>query len=76
MAVLLDVYAAGESPLPNFDSKALLQALRLRGGNGFYAESREQLETLMKDILLDDDVVLVMGAGDIGQLSKEWQAQG
>jgi len=76
LAVLLDVYAAGESPLPNFDSKALLQALRLRGGNGFYAESREQLETLMKDILLDDDVVLVMGAGDIGQLSKEWQAQG
>lgn len=73
LAVLLDVYAAGEAPLANFDSKALLQALRLRGGNGFYAESTDQLEQLASDILLDDDVVLVMGAGDIGQVSKNWQ---
>ena len=74
LAVLLDVYSAGEAPLANFDSKNLLQALRLRGGNGFYAESTEQLNQLANDILLDDDVVLVMGAGDIGQVSKAWQA--
>ena len=75
LVVLLDVYAAGETPLPNFDSKALLQALRLRGGNGFYAESKEQLDQLAADILLDDDVVLVMGAGDIGQVAKTWLGQ-
>ncbi len=75
LVVLLDVYAAGETPLPNFDSKALLQALRLRGGNGFYAESQAQLDALAKDILLDDDVLLVMGAGDVGQVSKRWQSQ-
>ena len=74
LAVLMDVYSAGEAPLANFDSKNLLQALRLRGGNGFYAESLEQLNQLADDILLDDDVVLVMGAGDIGQVSKAWQA--
>lgn len=72
LVVLLDVYAAGETPLPNFDSKALLQALRLRGGNGFYAESKEQLDKLAKDILLNDDTLLIMGAGDIGQLAKNW----
>lgn len=74
LVVLLDVYAAGEAAIPNFDSKALLQALRLRSGNGFYAESKEQLDELVKDILLDDDVVLVMGAGDVGQVAKKWQA--
>jgi UDP-N-acetylmuramate--alanine ligase len=72
LAILLDVYAAGESHLPNFDSKALLQALRLRGGNGFYAEDQVQLDSLVTDVLQDDDVVLVMGAGDVGQVAKNW----
>lgn len=75
LVVLLDVYAAGEAHLPNFDSKALLQALRLRGGDGFYAGDKDQLNTLAQDILLDDDVVLIMGAGDIGQVVKSWHPQ-
>lgn len=75
LVVLMDVYAAGETPLPMFDSRALLQALRVRGGNGFYAESQEQLNKIANDILQDDDVVLVMGAGDIGQVSKQWQSE-
>lgn len=72
LVILLDVYPAGESPLPNFDSKALLQAMRLRGCNGFYADSREQLDILAEDVIKDDDVVLVMGAGDIGLVAKNW----
>lgn len=73
LVVLTDVYAAGETHLPMFDSKALLQAMRLRGAQGIYSESFEQLEVISKDILLDDDVVLVMGAGDVGQVAKQWQ---
>ena len=74
LVVLMDVYAAGETPIPMFDSKALLQALRVRGGYGFYADSLEQLDEIAKDILHDDDVLLVMGAGDVGQVSKNWQS--
>lgn len=74
LVVLMDVYAAGETPIPMFDSKALLQALRVRGGHGFYADSLEQLDEIAKDILHDDDVLLVMGAGDVGQVSKNWQS--
>lgn len=72
MVVLLEVYAAGEPHLPSFDSKALLQALRVRGGHGFFAEDFAQLEQLATDVLQDDDVVLVMGAGDVGQLARQW----
>jgi len=73
LVVLMDVYSAGEMPIPMFDSKALLQAIRVRGGQGFYADNLEQLNEIATDILHDNDVVLVMGAGDVGQVAKSWQ---
>jgi len=73
LVVLMDVYSAGETPIPMFDSKALLQAVRVRGGQGFYADNLEQLNEIATDILHDNDVVLVMGAGDVGQVAKSWQ---
>lgn len=72
LVILSEVYPAGEKPLANFDSKALLQALRTRGGHGIYAESLDELDTLCSEVLADDDLLLVMGAGDIGQLAKKW----
>ena len=76
LLILLDVYAAGEAHLPAFDSKALLQALRLRGyKNSVHVESENQLNEVAKDILVDGDLVLVMGAGDIGQIAKHWKEQ-
>jgi UDP-N-acetylmuramate--alanine ligase len=76
LVVLTDVYAAGEAPLAAFDSKALLQAMRLRGHkDNLHVESLEELNELMTPVLLDDDVVLVMGAGDIGQVARQWKEQ-
>ncbi|QAB14814.1 UDP-N-acetylmuramate--L-alanine ligase [Hydrogenovibrio thermophilus] len=76
LVVLTDVYAAGEAPLAAFDSKALLQAMRLRGHkDNLHVESLEELNELMTPVLLGDDVVLVMGAGDIGQVARQWKEQ-
>ncbi len=76
LVLLTDVYSAGEAHLPSFDSKALLQAMRVRGGQGFFAENFEQLNLIAEDVLQAGDVLLVMGAGDIGQLAKQWQEKG
>ena len=77
LLVLMDVYPAGEAPLTAFDSKALLQSLRLLGRkDSVHVEDRQQLDEVMPNLLLEDDVVLVMGAGDIGQISKDWKEQG
>ncbi len=74
VVILTEVYAAGEAVLPSFDSKSLLQAMRLRGGHqGIYAESFEQLDEVASEVLQQDDVVLVMGAGSIGQLANQWK---
>lgn len=74
LVVLLDVYAAGEPPIAAFDSKALLQAMRLRGHkDNLHVETPVELDELTKTLLLDYDVVLVMGAGDIGGIAKQWK---
>lgn len=74
VVVLLPIYSAGESPIAGADSKAIAQAMRLRGFNRVVlSESMLTLDTVMSGIVQDDDVVLTMGAGDIGQLSKQWR---
>jgi len=76
LVVLLDVYAAGEAPIAAFDSKALLQAMRLRGHkDNLHVESKAELDSVMESVLLPQDTLLVMGAGDVGQLAKQWKKQ-
>jgi UDP-N-acetylmuramate--alanine ligase len=76
VVVLLPVYSAGESPIAGADSKAIAQAMRLRGFQSVVvADSMAQLNAVAKGLLLDGDVVLTMGAGDIGQLSKQWREE-
>lgn len=77
LVVLTQVFAAGETPLTRFDSKALMQAMRLRGAqNLVLVDDFEELESLTPDIFKDGDVVLMMGAGDIGLWVKSWQELG
>ncbi len=74
LVVLTEVYAAGESPIPGADAKSLIQALRLHGQqNVTLVEDLEKLDELMQPLLQPDDVVLVMGAGSIGQVARRWQ---
>jgi UDP-N-acetylmuramate--alanine ligase len=68
--VLLEVYAAGEEPIPGADGKALCQGLRQRGlVNPTYAADPEEALGLLPDIVRDGDVVLVQGAGSVNQIS-------
>lgn len=77
LVILTQVYAAGEAHLPAFDSKALMQAMRLRGEqNLVLVEGFDELQSLAGELLKQDDVVLMMGAGDIGSWVKTWQEQG
>jgi UDP-N-acetylmuramate--alanine ligase len=71
--LLLDVYPAGEKPIPGADSKSLCRSIRLRGEiDPIYVESQDKLQELMVGLLKDGDLVLTQGAGDIGRLAKQW----
>jgi UDP-N-acetylmuramate--alanine ligase len=70
--VMLEVYPAGEPKIAGADSKSLCRAIRLRGQvEPVFAESREALYEILPGLLNDQDILLTMGAGDIGTIAKE-----
>ncbi|MBB1362244.1 MULTISPECIES: UDP-N-acetylmuramate--L-alanine ligase [unclassified Shewanella] len=70
--LLLDVYAAGEAPIPGADGRALCRSIRLRGQiDPIFVASPDQLAAVLPDVLQHGDLFMTQGAGNIGALSKE-----
>ncbi|MBP6626507.1 MAG: UDP-N-acetylmuramate--L-alanine ligase, partial [Arenimonas sp.] len=77
-AVLLtDVYPAGETPIAGADAKSLARAIRARGRiDPVLAGAARDLPTVLADVLADGDLLLVMGAGDIGAVAVDLATHG
>jgi len=68
--VLAEVYPAGEVPIPGADGRSLSRAIRLRGEvDPIFAETLAEVPRLLRNLLADGDLVLTLGAGDIGGLA-------
>ncbi len=75
--VLTEVYAAGEAAIVGADAKSLARAIRSRGRlEPVVVGSAAELPPLLGDVLLDGDLLLVMGAGDIGHVASDMAANG
>jgi UDP-N-acetylmuramate--alanine ligase len=71
LLILLEVYSAGEAPIPGADAAALAAALRQRGGVlPVVVTGVDEVPALLPTLLRDGDVVLTQGAGDIGRLTR------
>ena len=69
--VLLDVYAAGEEPIAGADGRTMARAVRTRGAvDPVFVEQLDDLAGVLNDVLVDGDLVLTMGAGDIGAYAQ------
>jgi len=67
VAIVLEVYAAGEDPIAGADGRAIARAVRTRGAvEPVFVESLDELQPVLESVLADGDLVLLMGAGDIG----------
>ena len=65
--VVLEVYAAGEDPIAGADGRAIARAVRSRAGvEPVFVEALDDLAAVLEDLLTEGDLVLTMGAGDIG----------
>lgn len=70
--LLCEVYPAGEEPISGATGKSLCQAIRVRSaGNPIYVSDLDDLQILLEQIIEHDDVILTMGAGSIGKISKQ-----
>jgi len=74
--VLLDVYSAGEAFITGADGKALAQAIRVRGQvNPIFVGQQQELATILAGIVQPGDVLLTMGAGNVGQIAQQLPGQ-
>jgi UDP-N-acetylmuramate--alanine ligase len=69
--IVLEVYPAGEAKIAGADSRSLCRAIRLRGQvEPVFAEDKDALYSLLPGLLNDGDVLLTLGAGDIGRMAQ------
>lgn len=70
--VLCEVYAAGETPIANADGRALARGVRARGQvDPVFVDDVHRLGAVLPGILRDDDLLLTLGAGDIGAVAQQ-----
>ena len=75
--VLTDIYPAGEKPIDGVDSGALCQSIRARGRvNPVLISNVYDLRVELPSMLESGDLVLLLGAGSIGQIAQEIREQG
>ena len=70
--LLMDVYAAGEEPIPGAEGRALSRSIRERGQvEPIFIPEKSELKAILKSVLQDGDILLLQGAGDIGGLAVD-----
>lgn len=73
--IMLDVYAAGEKPIPGADGRALCRTIRSRGKlDPIFVPDSKALPSVLANVLQDGDLVLTQGAGDVGKVAKQLEA--
>ena len=74
--LVTEVYAAGEAPIAGADGRAICRAVRTRGHvEPVFVERVDELAESLRAVLHDGDVVLTMGAGNLGAVALELKSR-
>lgn len=77
LLVLTEVYPAGEAPIAGADARSLARAIRARGRiDPVVVNGAGELAGVLPDVLRAGDLLLMMGAGDIGHAAQHIAANG
>jgi UDP-N-acetylmuramate--alanine ligase len=77
VVVLTDIYPAGEEAIDGVDSGALCQSIRARGRvNPVLISNVLDLPRELPSMMEDGDLVLLLGAGNIGQVAQDIRENG
>ena len=74
--LVTEVYAAGEAPIAGADGRAICRAVRTRGlMEPVFVERVDELAESLRAVVRDGDVILTMGAGNIGAVAQELKSR-
>lgn len=69
--LMLDVYPAGEAPIPGADSRSLCRTIRSRGKlDPILVTNADELPQMLSQVIRGGDLVLMQGAGNIGRMAR------
>ncbi len=74
--IVTEVYPAGELPINGADGRSLCKAIRQRGKDPVFVDTLDELARLLSGYLQPGDVLLTLGAGDIGRFANRLWADG
>ena len=71
--IVMDIYPAGEAPIPGVNATDLADAIRAHGHRDvtFLGRDRARVIDHVIDVTRPGDLVITMGAGDVSQLGAE-----
>ena len=70
--ILMDVYSAGEAVIAGADGRALSRAIRMRAQvDPVFVDVWQELPKILAGIVRPDDVIMTMGAGNVGQIATQ-----
>ena len=75
--VVCGIYTAGEGPQPGVTGSLIADAVRASGtvGDVRYVEDRDDAAKLVASLALAGDTVVVLGAGDVGDVINYWEGE-
>jgi UDP-N-acetylmuramate--alanine ligase len=71
--VVMDIYAAGEAPIPGVSAADLAEGIRAHGHRNvtYLGNDRARIVDYVCEISRPGDLVLTLGAGDVSQLGSD-----
>lgn len=70
LLLLLEVYSAGEEPVPGADSRSLSRSIRQRGTvDPIFIDDMAQIPAVLKNVLQPGDLLVTQGAGNVGSIA-------
>jgi UDP-N-acetylmuramate--alanine ligase len=70
--VLMNIYPAGEKPLPGVNSELLYRGIKDTGKDIEYIGDREAVLSYLESELKETDTLLTLGAGDVWKMGEEF----
>ncbi len=70
--ILMDIYPAGEKPLPGVNSKLLYRGIKDTGKDIEYIRNREEILDYLDAELKEGEMLLTLGAGDVWKIGEKF----
>ena len=67
--IITDIYPAREKPIKGVSSKNIVN--KMKNKNTYYIKQKNEIAVELKGIIKNNDMILVMGAGDINTIIKD-----